>query len=372
MSGVCTPRTADRAADDRTGAVAFGSNAVRLSGREWLVAIVLIVASGVLLPRFWERHDGLKAVPDDRIPYELGNDYWFYGRYARLATKSHPAVVVGDSVVWGAYVEKNQTLSHYLNERFGQDRYANVGLDGSHPMALEGLLASYGGAIRDRDVILHCNPLWMTSDKHDLQTDKEFTFNHPRLVPQFRPKILCYTAPLNERLGVVVERNVPLFGWANHLRLVGLEQKGLATWTMEHPYACPIRAMGKPLPSTDKGAGHEAKPWTARGIDKSDFAWVEPDRSLQWAAFKRCIELLQGRGNRVFVVVGPFNEHLLTGKSVETYARIKKDMGAWLTAHNIPHLIPSALPSEQYADASHPLSEGYAAMARQVYQKMKP
>jgi hypothetical protein len=32
----------------------------------------------------------------------------------------------------------------------------------------------------------------------------------------------------------------------------------------------------------------------------------------------------------------------------------------------LPHAIPGPLPSELYADASHPLREGYAQLAREV------
>jgi len=68
----------------------------------------------------------------------------------------------------------------------------------------------------------------------------------------------------------------------------------------------------------------------------------------------------------VFVLVGPFNEHLLTPESLARYQQIKSKIGEWLQTKKIPHLLPPALPSEQYGDASHPLAVGYELLARQL------
>jgi lysophospholipase L1-like esterase len=76
--------------------------------------------------------------------------------------------------------------------------------------------------------------------------------------------------------------------------------------------------------------------------------------------------MLQRRGNRVFVVVGPFNEHMLTPENRAIYADRKAAVAAWLAENKVPHVVAAVLPSEFYADASHPLAEGYAAMAKQL------
>jgi len=70
----------------------------------------------------------------------------------------------------------------------------------------------------------------------------------------------------------------------------------------------------------------------------------------------------------VFVLVGPFNEHMLTEESLENYLPVKETIAAWLKENQVPHLMPDALPSEQYADASHPLATGYEALARQLLE----
>ena len=162
------------------------SNAIRLSGREWIGLALFGLVVLLLAPRLWERVETVETGPDYRIPYELGNDYWLYERRAR---KAEGIPIVGDSVVWGQYVTPGQTLSYYLNERPGGPRFTNLGLDGAHPAALAGLLEHYGGGLSGKKVVLLCNPLWLTSPRADLQDPEETRLNHPGLLPQFHPRI---------------------------------------------------------------------------------------------------------------------------------------------------------------------------------------
>jgi hypothetical protein len=93
---------------------------------------------------------------------------------------------------------------------------------------------------------------------------------------------------------------------------------------------------------------------------------VDPEKSLQLQFFRKTVEVLQRRGNHVFVLVGPFNEHMLQEKSKAGYFKLKNAVKAWLHEKQIPYLAPEPLPSELYADASHPLAEGYELLAQQV------
>ena len=120
--------------------------------------------------------------------------------------------MLGDSVVWGYYVSADQTLSHYLSELSGGRRFANLGVDQVHPVAMAGLVEHYGRAMAGKRVLLHYNPLWMSSDERDLETAKEVG-NHSRLIPQFFPGIPSYHEPLEGRLGVDRAAEVCLF-WA--------------------------------------------------------------------------------------------------------------------------------------------------------------
>ncbi len=185
------------------------SNAIRLTGREWLL-VGLFAVLLLFLPSLWKHWEPLELEPDYRMPHDLSNDYWLFERYADLAAAKYDVLLLGDSVIWGEYVTANKTLSHYLNQGSAKERYGNLGIDGAHPLALEGLVTHYAHAIAGKNVLLHCNPLWMSSPRADLQ-DKEATdFNHPRLVPQFVPWLPSYKAEISPRIGVVVEQHLPL------------------------------------------------------------------------------------------------------------------------------------------------------------------
>lgn len=363
--------------------VAFAANDVRLSPREWLVAAALVAIVGVLTPAIWPEVAKFDPGPAYRLPYRSAEDYWLYRRLCRRMAATGRTLVVGDSVIWGHYVAKEQTLSQWMNALSGEDAFANLGVDGTHPAALAGLVEHYGVDIRGRRVILHCNLLWMSSKRRDLQTEKEFAFNHPRLVPQFWPGIPCYREELSKRLGIVIEREVPFFSWANHVRSTYLDGGGLSAWTLAHPYGNPVGdgATGPPSPDEPPSPRPVAKPWTEKGIPRFSPPWVplegtppeendpgERRPSIQWRAFRRTVEVLKRRRNSVFVLVGPFNEHMLTADSLATYRERKRQVASWLRQAGIAHLVAPVLPSELYADASHPLSQGYAIMARDVLQ----
>ena len=305
------------------------------------------------------------------MPHDLSNDYWLYERYAGLAAGQYDTLLLGDSVIWGEYVTRQETLSHYLNERAGRERYANLGLDGAHPLALEGLVGHYAGGIKGKNVVLQCNPLWMSSPRADLQDNSVTDFNHPRLVPQFRPAIPSYEET-STRIGVVVERQLPFNSWTTHLQQAYYDRSDIPNWTLEHPYDNPLKPLTRGLPPSDNALRHLPRPWYKSGIAKQDYPWLDLDKSLQWHAFQRVIQLLQNRDNRVFVLVGPFNEHLLNPASLQRYQTIKSAIGAWLRDQAVDYAAPAPLPSEQYADASHPLGDGYARLARQLSQRLAP
>jgi len=345
----------------------FSSNNVRLSWREWIIAAIICSALLCFGPALWGRLEKFNPGNDYRLPYELGNDYWLFNRYCRWACSKYDTLVVGDSVVWGHYVSSDNTLSHYLNQNAGRECFANLGVDGFHPAALGGLLRYYGRAITGKKVIIQFNPLWMTSLKHDLQTEKEFHFNHPKLVPQFFPKIPCYKDSFSDRFSAAVERYIPFFSWTSHLRIVYFQNVDLPNWTLENPYRNPISAVTFELPAPNDDL-QENVSWTEKGISQEDFHWVEPSQSLQWQFFRQTIDLLRARNNTVFVVVGPFNEHMLKPESYKIYQNMKNEIETWLRQNIVAYSIPSVLPSEFYRDASHPLGQGYALLAKRLFE----
>jgi hypothetical protein len=243
-----------------------------------------------------------------------------------------------------------------------------MGVDGIHPVALAGLLRYYGRDISEKNIILHFNPLWISSRKHDLQIEKEFKFNHPMLVPQFIPNISCYKESYSKKISAVLNRYLAFLSWVSHLKIVYFENMDFQTWTLEHPYESPLKAITPDILAADKYNQNERFCGTEENVAKNDIEWIAIETSLQWRFFQRSIEILRKRGNRVFVLVGPFNEHILKGKSIDTYRQIKSEIETWLRQNNVLYYMPVALPSEMYCDASHPLSEGYAELAKRLFE----
>jgi hypothetical protein len=385
MASGAPPKESLSAAPKAPGAdVPFGVNEVRLNARQWLTVGAILALVAILTPRLWERIERFETGPDYRIPYQLSKDYWLYSR--RLAQVSGPGhvMVLGDSVVWGEYVLPAGTLSHFLDREAGTtNRFINAGVNGLFPLALEGLVRYYGSSLRHQKVLLHCNLLWQTSPKADLSSDKEESFNHSRLVPQFRPRLACYRADASERLSAVIERNFTFFAWISHLQNAYFGQKSVLQWTLEddgsspprHPnsYRNPLAQITLAVPAASEPdpqrgpASPRHKPWSTNGQGTAQFEWVGLESSLQWAAFQRAIQLLRQRDNEVFVLLGPFNEHMMVEDNCPPYRTVRDGIAAWLAQNNVPCLVPKTLPSALYADASHPLTEGYGLLARELY-----
>jgi hypothetical protein len=344
------------------------SNGIRLTGRQWGMVGLFALAMVLFTPALWKQVEKFRLEPDYRIPHDLSNDYWLYDRYTRLAASQYDALLIGDSVIWGEYVTRKQTLSHYLNELAGKERFANLGLDGAHPLALNGLVEHYAGAVSGKNVLLFCNVLWMSSPKADLQ-DENATVNHPRLIPQFWPRIPPYKEQISPRLGVVVEQHLPFDGWTSHLQ-TAYYHSDIPAWTLEHPYENPFKPLAQGLPTPDEPPRHTPQAWYKSGITKQDYAWVDLETSLQWHAFQRVVNLLERRGNRLFVLLGPFNEHILSKENVQAFQKVKSTIEAWLQEKHVAHAVPSALPSELYGDASHPLAQGYALLAKELFERL--
>lgn len=368
-----------------TGEPFFATNTIRLNLREWLFVAGLILLLILLTPWLWKHTERFEIGPDYRIPYDLSKDYWLFQRRMERLGNDEKVVLIGDSVVWGEYVLPDGTLSHFLNQEAGTtNRFINGGVNGLFPLALEGLIRNYGGSIRGYKVILHCNLLWMSSPQADLQTQKEQKFNHAELVPQFHPWIPCYKADANTRLSNLIQRNIPFFGWTAHLQIAYFDQKNLMDWTLAddgklppgfpNVYKNPLSQITMVVPSAPEPdplrgpSSPRHKPWSSTGEANSQFEWVDLNTSLQWGAFQRLLRLLRDRDNDVLVVIGPFNEHTMVPENRVRYHELVADVQHRLQQQKFPTLAPDVLPSSLYGDTSHPLTSGYALLARRLFE----
>jgi hypothetical protein len=110
------------------------------------------------------------------------------------------------------------------------------------------------------------------------------------------------------------------------------------------------------------------KAWNADGAEATHFEWVPLEASLQWQAFQRLAHLLRTRENNLLVVLGPFNEHMVAEDQRAEARALRGHAAAELGQEGITVIVPETLPSELYADASHPLTDGYALLAARLAQ----
>jgi hypothetical protein len=355
-------------------AYAFSSNHIRLSSIEWIVTLVIILLFVLLSPLIWAKAQHLVYKVDCRLPYKLGEDYWLYKQLSKVVCESKENIIIGDSVVWGQFVESGQTLSHYLTQ-FSGKKFANMGIDGLHPVAGWGLVKYYGEDIKNKNVYLHFNFLWISSPKNDLQTDKEFDFNHSGLVPQYYRRIPCYYTPFSKRLQAVLTRDSDFLSWVKHLQMLCLQNGdtdvSFPKWFVSHPYQNPFKNATEKLNSLFAEAGKAKQDVQKAETRKTDLPFVEIGKSLQWKYFMQTVDILQKRGNKVFVIVGPFNEHILNQTSLDLLAKIKADTEKSLIDKKINYIIAPVLPEEYFADASHPTTAGYEMLAKEIVTKLK-
>lgn len=359
-------------------------NEMRLGSAEWVAVVILVLLIMTLTPSIWKKVERFETGNDYRMPYSLSKDYWLYERRLQEINDPSKVILLGDSVIWGEYVLADGTLSHFLNAEAGRpERFVNGGVNGLFPLALEGLIRSYGGSLRHRKVVVQCNVLWMSSPKADLQVQKQEKFNHARLTPQFFPKIPCYVADAQERLGVVMERNSGFLSWISHLQSAYFDDKSILNWTLQesddnpprHPNSNknPVAQITLRVPEAGSvdalrgPASSRHRAWDANAQNTVQFDWVDLETSLQWGAFQRLITLLHERGNEVLVVLGPFNEHMIEPTNRARFERIRDGIAAALKRQQVTLIAPQALPSGLYADASHPLTAGYELLAKTIY-----
>ena len=346
--------------------IPFASNVEQLSFRQWAIVILIIGVIVWGVPRLWPMLERFTPSANYRLPYALSSDYWMFTRWCDYATQKYPCLMIGDSVLWGPYVKKEETLPQALNKAVGGEIFANLGLDGLHPAAMAGLIEYYAQSIRNKKVIINLNPLWFTSAKVDLQEDEETRFNHPGLVPQFFAKPRCYRPGFSEQICNELDRYVPFLIWMNHINTAYFDNMSLLQWTLDNPYQNPLKIFSKGAQFEDNKPHNAPAPWTTKGIAEQNYSWVEPDKSYQWSSFKKAINILKSRNNEVFVVVGPFNGYMMTKESLDGYAELKSKIGSWLKQNNIGYYTALELPSDLYADASHPVAEGYRLLAAEL------
>lgn len=343
------------------------SHAMLFSIREliWTLGIVALVILYVL-PEGIKKLERPVIENDFRLSYSLRDDYYLYSVISEKFCETHDNVFLGDSVIWGMYSDNENTLTALMNQKLGDDVYANLAVDGLHYVALENLLMFYGDAISEKNVFLYFNPLWLNSRLYDLSDTEEFGINHPRLLPQFAWNMPSYKASLAKRMSATLEHHIPFYSWMNHLQVCFLDNNDLKSFTIENSSENPFARMSLHCDCIECEHENGKENWMQAKLPTQDWKWVPASESRQYAAFLRIVEMLQNRGNEVNVVLGTVNPYIQTPESLKEYRKLHADLVARFEEMNIRTLCLPELPSEEYADASHPLPHGYSILADYV------
>lgn len=341
-------------------------NGVRLTLREWLIVgvIVVIVLWGIV--PFWHARSLRVTLPENfRLSYTLRDDYLLYRSVAAVSAAKHPTLFLGDSVIWGMYVKNDSTLTACLNRKLGRPECGNLAVDGLHPVALHSLLRHYGQPIRDRRVFLYLNPLWLTSPLYDLTADGDLSVNHPRLLPQFDPRLKPYHASLDDRCRAAWEQTFDFPALLHHARTAFFDNADFKKLLATKPQDPFLAKLSLDLtPDETKHPHNSLIDWYDAGIEDQDWPWLDLRDSRQWQAYLDTLAILQKQHNTVIPVIGTVNPHLQTPASLEKYRKIRQNTIAELTQLGYAPLELPDLPSEEYGDASHPLAPGYERLAQ--------
>jgi len=343
------------------------SNSVILSPREWCITAVLCAAVCTVVYTGWFRWERFDPGEDYRPSCwaERMSDYWSHYRWTRYAQSRYRVALIGDSVVWGQEVDNDQTLSHFLNENYGEKIFANMGIDGLFQAAEYGLIRYYGKYYTN--ILLQFSPYWLADVNRDLRGNLE-RFRHPRLVPQFNRRIHYNDYTLNERLGYKLEHYVRIFPLVRHIVTNYYDNMSVAAWMMEHPYVNPFSALTFQADEVTREKRGEGLNWETQNMRLQDFGYIPISESVQFECFLKTITMLKKRDIGFFVLIGPYNPYILTPGSRARLDILLEAVKRSFLENRIPFFdAGSKLPSEELADgAGHMLSGGHDMLAKEM------
>lgn len=322
-----------------------------------ILALVLFIAAPFAI-RFIDEDD---FASNYRIPYPMGEDYYLFSHYSKAVADSDKIPFFGDSVIWGHYAKKDKTLTSWLNQLQGEEKFANMGIDGIHPAALYGLVKKYSGNFKNRDIIVGINLLWMSSPRHDLSGEINNEINHKKLLPQLHRTIPAYGAGIEERISSFINREFTFFAWVNHIKMTRFADFSFYRWTIDNPDKSILTFFGE-----KETIYRVPEHMRQHGLPLQNISWVKPEDSIQWDYVKKTINLLKSRNNRVIAYITPYNIHTLTPESRKKYIEISEIIIEELdTADVFP--IAGVTPEKTYfADASHTGEDGYKILAEDL------
>ncbi|HNX23189.1 MAG TPA: hypothetical protein PKG60_04025 [Spirochaetota bacterium] len=326
-----------------------------------IISISIFLISAAAIPCILPLTDRTLFTGNYRIPFSLGEDYFLYSRYSKQVASGNTIPVIGDSVIWGHYTDNENTIPARLNRLNTKTAFTNMGLDGIHPAAMNGLMNIYTADFKNRKIIAGVNLLWMSSPRHDLTGPVNSEINHKTLLPQIYPEIPSYKPAFEERVSSLITRAIPFFSWIDHIRLTHFAEKSFYLWTMENPHRSLLEYFSHKEETYMIPDGMQPAKMQEQNID-----WVTTDKSLQWKFMVDTLLSLKKQGNEVAALITPFNTYMMTEKSRKEYFSILAEMEWILRENGITPVIPLILDKKYFADSSHPTAEGYKLIAEDL------
>ena len=352
--------------------IPYNSNSLRLSPKELLVVGLMVLVVFVALP-IWHSM-AIQAYPDEhfRFSYAYRDDYYLYSKVVD-ESRRFDAIFLGDSVIWGMYVNNESTLTECLNHKTGK-QYGNLAIDGLHPVAMRTLVKEHAKplGLKGQHIFLFFNPLWVNTPEYDLTGSGGISVNHPKLLPQLDLSIKANKLSFSERCKALLERKLTFYGMLHHLQLVSFGNKDLKSFIAKAPGTNPLGCIHAKVDAQEHGHTLNSKiDWYNSGLPEQDWTWVKPADSRQWRAFLDTCDILRKRGSKLTVLLGAINTHMLTKESAERFAVLRGEHRKILSELNIETIELPVLPSNEYGDASHPLAPGYERLAEFLADKIQ-
>ena len=225
---------------------------------------------------------------------------------------------------------------------------------------MNGLIRNFS-ILKNKNIIVGFNLLWISSLKHDLSGEPESNINHKKLLPQIYPKIPSYTPNTEDRLSAMISLSAPWI-WIEHIKMNYFKEKNFYAWTMENPH----NNIMNYFTGNSSGTYTPPAPMKTDQSNKQNIEWIEIEKSLQWKYLLKTISRLKKNENTILVLITPFNTYMLTDKSREKYYSIISDIKKELSGADINFIIPEIYDKNFFADSSHFTAEGYRAMAEYI------
>jgi hypothetical protein len=341
---------------------------------------MLFAVAALLLAEISFRVIAPASVPQDfRLP---DRTVWGVDEFV-ATTAASPGVrvaVVGDSVVWGGFADRDQTLSARMDRDYADEgrqvHSFNFGMNGAHANDLYPLVAVLAG----REAV----DLLVINFDYRFYRPSGVTERYPRLWQMAAAYVPAGDATLAPAPGPIV--TPPEGIEARSARLLA----SVSAISARREYLLAVTLGEKPSTALAQAAGTAiprllGRPvWTKRPAAQLDLTALRSDFDVppltQQSTYVRylvaAVRLARARGIPVVVFAGPMDTALLRSNDIYDPAMYRANIDAvrGLVQREGGEFVDltDSLPADEIRDSHHPLPTGYARLARVLEKELEP